>query len=1757
MQSGRVSRTLLSVLALWAALTIPIGSALSQQQLTDWQALTSVAGADGANPYAGVIRDSAGNLYGTTRDGGASNAGVVFKVDTTGQETVLYTFTGGADGSNPYAGVILDSAGNLYGTTFLGGTTGYGVVFKLDATGQETVLHSFTGAADGAYPRGGVIQDSAGNLYGAAYLGGASSAGVVFKLDTTGNYTVLYTFTGGADGYSPYAGVVLDSAGNLYGTTSGGGASKDGVIFKVDTTGHETVLYSFTGGAGGYGGSGVIQDSSGNLYGTTSFGGASGGGGVFKLDTAGQYTLRYSFTGGADGGSPGGVILDPAGNLYGTTSSGGASNVGVVFKVDTTGHETVLYSFTGGADGGSPNAGVIGDGAGNLYGTTLNGGASGYGVVFKLDPAGNETVLHSFKTQYQLTISASPAAGGTVTPAGGGLYNSGTLVPISATVNSGYSFTGWSGSVASPGSASTTVTMNAPQTVTANFTAFTAVTINTSPAGLQVIVDGSTLTAPQTLNCSPGSYHSLSVNSPQGSGGTQSVFTNWSDGGSQSHTITCPSFATTFTAGFQTQYQLTTSASPAAGGTVTPAGGGLYNSGTVVPISATANSGYSFTGWSGSVASPGSASTTVTMNAPQTVTANFTASTAVTINTSPAGLQVIVDGSTLTAPQTLNCSPGSYHSLSVNSPQGSGGTQSVFTNWSDGGSQSHTITCPSFATTFTAGFQTQYQLTISASPAAGGTVTPAGGGLYNSGTVVPISATANSGYSFTGWSGSVASPGSASTTVTMNAPQTVTANFTTLTVVTINTSPAGLQVVVDGSTLTAPQTLNCSPGSNHSLGVNSPQVSGGTQSVFTSWSDGGSQSHTITCPSSATTFTAGFKTQYQLTISASPTIGGTVTPVSGGFYDSGTAVPISATANNGYSFASWSGSVASPGSASTTVTMNAPQTVTANFTVLAAHYLLFTSISPPGSGIISASPSSSDGYAVGTSVQLTAIPNTGYRFIGWTGDLAGTTNPQSLTMNASRSVTAVFAGNCTFTLSAGAATLGSSGGNGSVNVTAPGGCTWTASSPVSWIVNANGAGSGSGTVSYTIQANSGSVRNAILMIAGQPFTINQTDGCIFGLSPATAAPAAAGGSGQFTVGASGPSCTWTASSNAPWLNVTGGASGSGNGAVNYSVAQNSAATSRTASITINGQTSVTTFTLVQGGACSYSLQQASQAFDDIGGDGTATVLAPGGCPWTATSSNTSFVTITTGAGVGDGSVAYSVAANTGAARTATLTIAGLTYTVAQAAIGATTPGCTVSAPAAPEVALEGRTEVLGELVLVCSGPLTADITLRLNTNVTNGLQADGSTTDAALSVNSGATVNGRISGYNTIGWAGVAWPSSGATIRISKVRADASLLSLSAGLQSASITGQVIVSTTAPVPVANSTQTLANALPSMVFRKDPPASVGSQTTIGLHYEEAFSAAFQAAATRLRLVVANVPGTVQVYAPVYPTEGASLAQLYSADGNGAGGSPLAGNPLNGTLYQQLLPGGGTATATWLVLAADPTQLETLTFPLVIIGASTNDLNQIQVTASLAPISAVSVASANAPVPRYRDFSVPQQLVNLRISTMLPAARAAASLASRAVTVGSNVTFVTTLVNDTSDPSQTATNVVIRDSLPSGLNYVSCTASGGASCSVSGGQVQVNYGTLGPGQAQTVMVLAQVDPSVADGTIIENPVSASSDEAECGFVGQHGECQLYSAGRIARGRGRISGLGKREQPEFPVPVFGPRGIPESRRGERTDQ
>ncbi len=377
-------------------------------------------GTDGQNPYAGgLIFNAAGYLYGTTQLGGIHGLGTVFELSPNGSggytETVLHSFGNGTDGQYPYASLIFDGAGNLYGTTWVGGIHGYGTVFELSPREgggyTETVLHSFGNPAtqDGQNPYTGLIFDAAGNLYGTTYYGGIHGGGTVFELSPRegGGWTetVLHSFGNGTDGQNPVANLIFDGAGNLYGTTWVGGIHGYGTVFELSPReggGYtETVLHSFGNGTDGSKPvAGMIFDGAGNLYGTTSYGGIHDTcpegtcGTVFELSPrqGGGWTetVLHSFGNGTDGQNPytGGLIFDAAGNLYGTTYGGGIYGEGTVFEMtprEGGGYtETVLHSFGNGTDGQSPEAGLIFDGAGNLYGTTLVGGIHGDGTVFEI-----------------------------------------------------------------------------------------------------------------------------------------------------------------------------------------------------------------------------------------------------------------------------------------------------------------------------------------------------------------------------------------------------------------------------------------------------------------------------------------------------------------------------------------------------------------------------------------------------------------------------------------------------------------------------------------------------------------------------------------------------------------------------------------------------------------------------------------------------------------------------------------------------------------------------------------------------------------------------------------------------------------------------------------------------------------------------------------------------------------------------------------------------------------------------------------------------------------------------------------------------------------------------------------------------------------------------------------------------------------------------------------------------------------------------
>jgi uncharacterized repeat protein (TIGR03803 family) len=383
-----------SATVLLAALIVWVGAGVQTAHGQTFKVLYAFkGGTDGGSPETSLIRDNAGNLYGTTDIGGVQNAGVVFKLSPKGKETVLYLFPGTF--TVIPSSLTQDSAGNLYGTTINEPPLHrFGTVYKLDLNGNRTILYSFTGGTDGSQPMGGLTLDAAGSLYGTCFQGSVYATGIVFKVDPTGKETVLHAFAGATDGQFPAAGLVSDGKGHLYGTTTWGGDAihPNGSVFRVSTAGKEKVLYRFALlPDGDVPNAGLFRDAAGNLYGTTTYGGSGGGigglGTVFKLDPKGKETILYNFTTGGDGYFPyGTVVMDANGNLYGTTYYGGKHDLGTVFKLDPAGHETILHSFTGLGDGGNPLSGLILDSQGYLYGTAVMGGRGGFGTVFRVKP---------------------------------------------------------------------------------------------------------------------------------------------------------------------------------------------------------------------------------------------------------------------------------------------------------------------------------------------------------------------------------------------------------------------------------------------------------------------------------------------------------------------------------------------------------------------------------------------------------------------------------------------------------------------------------------------------------------------------------------------------------------------------------------------------------------------------------------------------------------------------------------------------------------------------------------------------------------------------------------------------------------------------------------------------------------------------------------------------------------------------------------------------------------------------------------------------------------------------------------------------------------------------------------------------------------------------------------------------------------------------------------------------------------------------
>lgn len=401
-------------------LVLSIASAQAQSETIAYPAKTtftrlgSFNGANGSEPYGGLAQGTDGNFYGTTAIGGPQNYGTVFKITPSGKLTTLYSFCSQAlcaDGGMPWAGLILGTDGNLYGTTVVGGAYGNGEVFKITSNGKLTTVYSFCAKVhcpDGSGPEAALVQGTDGNFYGTTIDGGSNySGGTIFKVTPKGTLTTLYNFCSQAncsDGQDPQAALVQGMDGNFYGITQFGGANKDGTVFKITAKGALTTLYSFctqskcADGADPYGS--LVQGTDGNFYGTTaSGGGPNNSGTIFKVTSHGALTTLYTFclqSGCADGAIPyTGLVQATDGNFYGATLGGGAPiSQGTAFEITPAGTLTTLYKFCNRSkctDGAIPRAGLAQSTNGTFYGTTRFGGAdssgcggNGCGAVFGL-----------------------------------------------------------------------------------------------------------------------------------------------------------------------------------------------------------------------------------------------------------------------------------------------------------------------------------------------------------------------------------------------------------------------------------------------------------------------------------------------------------------------------------------------------------------------------------------------------------------------------------------------------------------------------------------------------------------------------------------------------------------------------------------------------------------------------------------------------------------------------------------------------------------------------------------------------------------------------------------------------------------------------------------------------------------------------------------------------------------------------------------------------------------------------------------------------------------------------------------------------------------------------------------------------------------------------------------------------------------------------------------------------------------------------
>jgi uncharacterized repeat protein (TIGR02543 family) len=891
--------------------------------------------------------------------GGWYDSGAVVSVDATVNASYQWNgWSGALTGSTKPNSVTMTSAKSL--TANFGRTRNY--TFTTDPVGRSykidgvtyTSQQTFVWGEGSAHTIGGQTTQSGGTgiqyvLYsiqdnsGNEFLPGGSlppEALVSFPVGTsdktiTGKFRMQYQLT-------------VTSA---YGSPTGQGWYNAGSTanFGVTTpaSGGAGTQYVFTGWTGSGSGSYIGSNASSSVTMNN------------PITETASWKTQYQLTVTSARGTPSGSGWYDAGgtanfSVTPTTVSGG------------TGTQYVYTSWTG-------------TGSGSYTGSVVSSSVTMNNPI---------TETASWKTQYYLTTSENPDAGGNITPAPpGGWYDSGAAVGVDATVNGGYQWAGWTGNLTGT-TKPTTVTMSSPKTVTANF-ANIQITIATNPAGRTIVVDGISYTSPQTFAWVVNSSHPISVGSPQSGGaGMQYLFTAWSNGGGRSQNYTVPASNQTVTATFKTQYYLTVNSSHG-----NPQGSGWFDAGANGNFSVSSpdiqgGNRYVFLNWSGD-ASGASTSGSVVMNSAKNVNANWKTQyylTVVSSHGNPQGAGWYESGATA--------------NFSVTTQDIQNTTRYIFQNWSGDftGSIPAGSTPMANAKTVTAYWNTQFLLTTHENPDEGGNMIPVpSGGWFDQGTVVSCSAQPDTNFVFSNWSGGLTGLDN-TMDLTMDGPKDVTANFSPKGKVLINSNPPGLSLNVDGIAYIMPHYFTWDPASSHTISVADTMQNGasGIRYLFLNWSDGGDRTHSIVLNGTAI-FTVNFKAQYYLETLSNPPEGGSIGLIPGGhWYDVETTVNVSAFQNEemGYRFESWSGSLSGT-SNMTSIFMDAPKSITASFTLMTFH--LTTVVDPPSAGIIHCLPEKSE-YVFGEKIKITSEMLPGYYFGGWAVDGVDTSVTDTLVL---------------------------------------------------------------------------------------------------------------------------------------------------------------------------------------------------------------------------------------------------------------------------------------------------------------------------------------------------------------------------------------------------------------------------------------------------------------------------------------------------------------------------------------------------------------------------------------------------------------------------------------------------------------------------------------------------------------------------------------------------------------------------------------